>query len=117
MTDEEIKIGDRLRIREWDDMAAEFGVDDCGNIAPRIEYMNGGLPVTSHEIFTKDMLELCGLTFTVEHINTYGSYINDYRAEEHEFDHFMFEAWMFEPISDEVLKPEEPDGLFGFLLS
>lgn len=117
MTDEEIKIGDRIRVREWDDMAAEFGVDDYGNIAPRIEYRKGGLPVTSHEIFADDMRDLCGLTFTVEYIHTYGSFINDYCAKEPEFGHFMFEAWMFEPIADEVIEPEEPDGLFGYLLS
>ena len=32
MTDSEIHVGDVLRVREWDDMVREFGVDEYGEI-------------------------------------------------------------------------------------
>ena len=123
MRDEEIKIGDRLRVRQWEDMAAEYGLTGYGFIKAEIEREdeNGNL-LKSNESFTDVMRDLCGHTFTVSEINRYDSFINDYDAEEPEFDDWTIEAWMLEPDvgsvdSDEELAPEEPDALFGFLLS
>ena len=123
MRDEEIKIGDRLRVRQWEDMAAEYGLTGSGFIEAEIEREdeNGNLH-ESNETFTDSMRALCGHTFTVSEINRYNSFINDYDAEEPEFDDWVIEAWMLEPDvgsvdSDEELVPEEPEGLFGFLLS
>ena len=123
MRDEEIKIGDRLRVRQWEDMAAEYGLTGSGFIEAEIEREdeNGNL-LESNETFTDSMRALCGHTFTVSEINRYNSFINDYDAEEPEFDDWVIEAWMLEPDvgsvdSDEELVPEEPEGLFGFLLS
>lgn len=123
MRDEEIKIGDRLRVRQWEDMAAEYGLTRSGFIKAEIEREDeNGILLKSNETFTDEMRALCGHTFTVSEINRYNSFINDYDAEEPEFDDWVIEAWMLEPDvgsvdSDEELKPEEPDGLFGFLLS
>lgn len=52
MRDEEIEIGDKLRIREWDDMAEEFGVDEDGDIKTKVWFATG-------------MRSLCGKPFTV----------------------------------------------------
>ena len=52
----EFNIGDRCRIRQWDDMEQEFGViDESGTID--IEFG-----------FTKGMKRLCGKEFTVESV-------------------------------------------------
>ena len=63
MRDEDIHIGDVLRIRQWDDMAKEFGVNDYGSIPCRCA-------------FTEDMCYLCGEKFTVSGFyNDYGEII------------------------------------------
>lgn len=48
----EFKVGDRARVRAWDDMAEEFGVDSSGDIKtfPR---------------FVKNMRHFCGQTATI----------------------------------------------------
>lgn len=53
MRDEEIEIGDELRIREWADMAEEFGTSDD----------NCEILCRAH--FVDSMMELCGKPFTV----------------------------------------------------
>ena len=53
----DIHPGDRLRIRQWDDMKAEFG-----------EAIDGIACVFA---FTPDMRELCGKEFTVEDVFDY----------------------------------------------
>ncbi len=53
----EFKVGDRVKIREWDDMAKEFGVDKfSGNIR------------RSYVYFIKEMKHLCGRTGIVTDI-------------------------------------------------
>lgn len=47
-----IKVGDRVRIREWDDMAKEFGIDEDGDIKTEC-------------FFTKDMKKHCGEIVTI----------------------------------------------------
>lgn len=51
------KKGDRVVIREWDDMASEFGVyDSTGSIK-------------CHASFVKDMKYLCGKTAVIEYVD------------------------------------------------
>lgn len=52
----EFKVGDRVKIREWDDMAKEFGTDPIGNI--------NILPFN----FVKEMQILCGRECVIEGI-------------------------------------------------
>lgn len=52
-------VGDRVTIRQWDDMAAEFGLDVYGDIKVPKAY------------FTEPMRKYCGKTFTIVHINHY----------------------------------------------
>lgn len=50
---QKFKVGDRVRVREWDDMAEEFGT------------INGGLALGEGTCFIKEMRYLCGQTGTV----------------------------------------------------
>lgn len=114
MRQSDIKVGDVLRVRQWEDMAAEFGADSHGNICSSYRKEDGQ---TSVEIFYKGMRDLCGKTFTVTTIHNYINFMSNYGAKEPEFGGRSIEAWMLEPIgSDEEIEPEEPDTLIGFLL-
>lgn len=53
------QVGDIVRIREWDDMVAEFGLNDAGNIPCKFT-------------FIQDMKKLCGRTFKLTKIDSYG---------------------------------------------
>ena len=86
----EFRIGDRCRIRDWDDMLDEFGGDsysiDC-------EYA-----------FTSTMRKLCGKPFTVKSTR-YGAY----QSEEGTEGCFSISADMLE-IIDPIDPLEERDG-------
>lgn len=56
---EDIHIGDTVRIREWEDMASEFGCNEYGTIECRFQ-------------FVKDMEPLCGKEFVVTGIDRKG---------------------------------------------
>lgn len=60
---EDIRVGDVLRIRDWDDMALEFGEKD-GN--------QGKIILTYLACFITPMKYLCGRTFTVSDISPDG---------------------------------------------
>ena len=53
-----LKVGDKVTIRQWDDMAEEFGVDYDGDIKCK-------------NIFISDMRKYCGKTFTIVDIEDY----------------------------------------------
>ena len=52
-------VGDRVTIRQWDDMAAEFGLDEYGGIKVPKAY------------FTEPMRKYCGKTLTIVRKNHY----------------------------------------------
>lgn len=78
------QIGDKLRIRQWDDMVKEFGVDNNGNI-----------PCTFS--FSKPMRALCGQPFTVSSIMPFDDRL-EYRREEEPSIDFMISSDMLEPV-------------------
>lgn len=51
------KVGDRCRIRQWDDMEAEFGLSFLGDIVCDAR-------------FTPEMKDMCGKQFTIKEILT-----------------------------------------------
>ena len=53
-------IGDKVTIRQWDDMASEFGLNEYGGIK---------VPKT----FTEFMKKYCGQTLPIVHVNRYPS--------------------------------------------
>ena len=65
----EFHVGDKCRIRQWDDMQAEFGLNSYGNINCQFT-------------FIKDMSSLCGRPFTVRTKTPSGSY---YAKEDTDF--------------------------------
>lgn len=83
------KVGDELRVREWDDMAAEFGISDTGSINCKFT-------------FTKWMSTMCGKNFTVRKIFADGSF-RSVEGVEH------INGWTYN-ISEDMLEPiiEEP---------
>ena len=52
----EFHVGDLVRIRDWDDMEIEFGLNDFGSIACRFS-------------FTEEMASYCGEVYTIEYID------------------------------------------------
>ena len=68
-----LKVGDKVTIRQWDDMAEEFGVDYDGDIKCK-------------NIFIPDMRKYCGKTFTIVDIE--GSIVPHDEGSIEEFDMF-----------------------------
>ena len=103
MREEEIRVGDRLRIRDWDDMADEFGI------------RNGEIQCDA--TFTQGMKRLCGMPFTVKNIQDTYRPFKKYRSEEDGFAGWIITAHMLEPIGkeDEEIIPGPSEDLFGFL--
>lgn len=98
MRAEDIRIGDRLRIRQWDDMAKEFGTGTDGVSIPK----SG---------FNIKMTYLCGQPFTVKAVTALGVYISEegveYTRKARELGNFGKDRWyisadMLEPIDDPV---------------
>lgn len=91
----DIRVGSLVQIREWDDMADEFGVDIFGNI-------------DCLYLFTNEMRFLCGAIAKVESI-TYGSYgtnieLRFYTPElnDRAFP-YLFSTDMVRPVFEEVV--------------
>lgn len=78
------QIGDKLRIRQWDDMVKEFGIDENGNILCTF-------------VFTKQMRILCGQPFTVSSIGKSFDR-SEYKSEEESSMDFMISSDMLEPV-------------------
>lgn len=69
MRDEDIHIGDKFRVRQWDDMELEFGLYGTGSIKCAFS-------------FTEEMRYLCGRPFTIRARDVMrGNYISEEREE------------------------------------
>lgn len=101
----DIHVGDVLRIRRWEDMEAEFGLDDDGEINCPFK-------------FTKNMRPMCGQKFTVMKRGSGERFFSEEGVEKTNLslwrDHWNISADMLEPLEDEeFVAPEE--SLFDFL--
>lgn len=105
MKDEDIHVGDVVRIRSFEDMKSEFGVDQHGHI-------HGDYNVW----FGDGMKALCGSVFTVTEYRN-----GEYRSVEGIEDcddgsNWSISAWMLEPYNDDkdidVASDEELNLLF-----
>ena len=76
------QLGQRVRIRQWDDMAREFGSNSANNI-----------PCAA--IFASGMRYLCGQEFTIEEIR------DNRRVSFIENDDFYYSLDMIEPLYDQ----------------
>ena len=94
----DIHIGDTVRIREWEDMASEFGYNRYGAINCQFQ-------------FIKDMEHLCGKEFVVTGIDDGKVYSDDsdiWRG-------FSISADMLEPASSIEIEPFTDDELESLL--
>ncbi len=100
------KVGDELRIREWNDMEAEFGLDQCGNIQ--------GFPG-----FAKSMRYLCGSEFTVSKIVGDSKYYSiekiEYTRPGNPANHWNISSYMLEPRIEEPLYTASDTDINNFL--
>ena len=89
MRDEDVHIGDTVRVRQWDDMKNEFGTDQNGNI-------------NSAFLFAQDAIKLCGKHFTVTEIwRGISCGLGYYGTIEGSSDASLFIADELEPLADE----------------
>lgn len=105
MRDEDIHIGDVLRIRQWDDMVDEFGVDSYGNIP-------------CNRMFVKNMKSLCGKQFTVSETDKVcGYYKSEEGVECDDISHMMWKitADMLEPLEEDFLEDITDEELIKLL--
>jgi len=107
---EDVYVGQRVRIRSWDDMAAEFGIDDSWPSEPEIDCTHS---------FIGEMAVLCGNEYTVEKIEFATNRIGLCDSDEDPFNAVSEYA-----ISSDMLEPAESvpdpvdinaDELFGVL--
>lgn len=115
MRDEDIHIGDVLRIRDWNDMASEFPVDRDSGIR-----MPGGI------WFANGMKYLCGEAFTVASAGGYLEKLNYRSCENVEDDNEwgiwaitaeMLESNLSDTSEDEDFTPISTSDLMEFLKS
>lgn len=91
------EVGDRVRIRDWNDMATDFFVDDEGDIS------FGDDPISPY--FIREMQCLCGETGEVYDVqyNTYGDGIDRVLIELDDDDNDLIDDW---EISNLMIEPE-----------
>ena len=87
------KSGDKVKIRQWDDMALEFGVDDDGDIQ---------MPV----YFIKEMEQFCGKIVTIKSLNVSLDEEEYYEIMEDTEQAFWFSDDMFEDEFDDMFEDE-----------
>lgn len=77
--DEDIHIGDVLRVRQWEDMVSEYGMTDDE------DYYYCAIKLNNDVKFLKKMAHLCGQVFTVSEDYDYefnDTKIKFYRSKE-----------------------------------
>lgn len=85
-------IGDRVTIRQWDDMESEFGLTEWGSIA-------------APESFTLNMKKYCGKTFIIcaKHLGgEYGFSIYRFLDDIHNYTAPMFEQSKFPVLASAI---------------
>ncbi len=99
--DRNFKVGDRVVVRDWDDMVAEYGVDKWGNIA-------------KDSMFVSGMKHLCGRTATVTRVEDGFSF----KKVSVDFDDksgcttWTFNPWMFNPTDAPAPEKGKPESKF-----
>ena len=100
--DRDFKVGDRVVVRDWGDMAKEYGVTKWGDI-----------PKDSQ--FTNSMKHLCGRTATVTCVEAGFRYKNvkvDFDDKSGSTAYWTFNPWMFNP-SDAPAQSKTPEAKFN----
>lgn len=95
------KVGDLVKIRQFDDMVSEFGIIT----GSRFDYIR-----TSTTVFSETMKNLCGLEFVISGIE---EIYKGYRLRGHDTG-YIIDADMVEPIEKEDEEFDE-EGISLFL--
>ena len=101
--DRNFKAGDRVVVRDWDDMAKEYGVGKWGDI-----------PKDSQ--FTNSMKHLCGRTATVTCVEAGFSYKKvkvDFDDKSGSTACWTFNPWMFNPTDATTPEKKKPEAKFN----
>ena len=85
------KVGDRVRIRDWDDMEREYGLTELGSI-------NG-----PKDVFCESMRRECGKLCVISSINGQEVFLQDFNGEPID-SLYSFYTWMLESEENESLK-------------
>lgn len=94
------KVGDKVRVREWDDMKKEFGGD--------------GLIIPCRCSFVGDMKELCGKVFYVKKVRTEFSYNLDGKGSVWAFsDDMLYPAITYREYAEKLARHKICPGYFG----
>lgn len=115
MKDEEICVGDVLRVRDWEDMKNEYKIDLDGDL---------WIPFKDHEEasgiwFVSCMKYMCGQIFTIREKKDHGSYFtycSEERLEGKRGDSYIIVSDMLEPFNEpyfEVATDDEISVLLG----
>lgn len=86
------KVGDKVRIRQWDDMEKEFGTDAYGNI-------------NCSASFSNRMRQLCGKKATISHIGKFFSQnvsLTDFEDCKGIDTNWYYSTDMLEPVEDDT---------------
>lgn len=90
MRDEEVHICDTLRVRDWDDLVREYGVDEQGEL-------------NRNHFFLPPPKEICGMQFTVTELER--DHMGKVYAYKGLIEGITFPFWMkasaLEPLIDE----------------
>jgi hypothetical protein len=92
---EDIKIGMKVRIREWDDMERERGLNGSGGVKGTVG-------------FSREMRKFCGKCYTVANIDDYRIKLDKSFHNESRY-HYSISADMLEPVVEEFTMPQPPD--------
>lgn len=85
------KVGDRVRIRDWDDMERQYGLNMNGSIKGPID------------VFSESMKEYCGKCFVISDIVDNRVLLRDFNGKELSVA-YSFYNWMLEPAEENTLK-------------
>lgn len=103
----EYKVGDVLRVRQWDDMEHEFGLNGGSDSSIRCRYT-----------FTREMEYMCGAIFTVKEI--FGGRYTSVEGLEQDKTGFIYSisSDMLEPyVEQEVVVDDTAEALLSSFLS
>lgn len=92
MKDDEIHVGDVLRVRQWDDMVREFGI-----------YADGYIRIANKSTnFSPSMRRYCGQIFTVDQQYKSGIHGFSYKCKEKSgIQNFFVCSEMLEPVDSD----------------
>ena len=98
--DRNFKVGDRVVVRDWDDMASEYPVRDGHIVKDSVA-----------DCFSKYMKPLCGRTAKVTNVGKYGGMGVEF-DDKSGSTHWVYRTWMFNPTDVPAPEKKKPEAKF-----